>query len=203
MLPEQELSTSTIFASTEISNPQPDKLTSRELGGVALNNPNDGLMVKVWTATVIPGDPNDTVMVGADDVPAVAVVSAPEITEVSLAFDQNMQPTVAFVSSSAAKLYWYDSAIPGYTVTDYGLSVTTPRITLDDHRERETGTSDIILAYIRDGSLFFRAQRDRFLIEYMLYPDIAAEIVNPQLWYICMNNQLRLQFEVRGYFYGG
>lgn len=203
MIPEERLSTTPVYATPEVNPPQDGALISFQLGGTALNNPNDGLEVKVWTCLVIPGDPNDSITVEAADVPPVVVTTAPEITQVSLAFDQNMQPAIAYVSVGNAYLYWYDTAVGDYVVTNFGPTFRSPRVTLDDHRDLELSTSDIILGYIRDGNLYYRQQRDRYLIERILYPDINTVIVNPYLNYICMNDEGRLQFEIRGYFFGG
>lgn len=206
VIPEQRLSTEIIFSSTMVENPQPTPLLSRERGGVALQDPSQGLQVRVWECTTISsGDLAipDQVIVYAEGIEPVVLFSALEVTEVSLAFDQNMRPFVAFVSVGAAKYYWYDSAIEDARISDLPAGSSSPRATLDDHRLLQSGTSDIIMVYIRDGNLYFRAERDRYTVEYLLRADINLEIISPTVHYIAMNHVNRLQISVRGNFYGG
>lgn len=205
MIPQQRLSTETFIAETEILNPQPSQLVSRELGGVALQDPSQGLEVKVWTARLTvhedPLTPN-FVELFADDVPPIIPLTGLGITEVSLAFDQNMRYALAYVQAGVAKLFWYDTAVEGY-VTDEFPGAISPRITLDDHRDMELAASDIILAYIQDGNLYFRAQRDRFTQAYLLLADLNDIAISPTIEHVCMNRLGRLQFKIRGNFYGG
>lgn len=206
MIPENRLSTTTIYDTLMMLDPQPSDLVSRQMGGVALNDPTQGLWIKPWTCTTVPSDDPllpDLIRVFADDVPPATVLTDFAVTQVSLAFDQNMRPTIAFVANGVPKLYWYDSLIEQPVVTILAVGVTTPRVTLDDHREMQVNTSDIILTYIRDGNLYFRMQRDRFLIERLLKADINLEIANPSIVYVAMNNSYRLQWFIRGNFYGG
>lgn len=206
MIPENRLSTTTIYNTLMMPDPQPSDLVSRQMGGVALNDPTQGLWVKPWTCDTVPSeDPMvpDLIRIFADDVSPTTVLTDFTVTQVSLAFDQNMRPTIAFVASGIPKLYWYDSLIEQPVITELDVTITTPRVTLDDHRELQVNTSDIILTYIRDGNLYFRMQRDRFLIERLLKADLNLEIANPSIVYVAMNNAYRLQWLIRGNFYGG
>ena len=191
MIPENRLSTTTIYNTLMMPDPQPSDLVSRQMGGVALNDPTQGLWIKSWTCDTVPSeDPMvpDLIRVFADDVSPTTVLTDFTVTQVSLAFDQNMRPTIAFVASGIPKLYWYDSLIEQPVITELDVTITTPRVTLDDHRELQVNTSDIILTYIRDGNLYFRMQRDRFLIERLLKADLNLEIANPSIVYVAMNN---------------
>ena len=198
MLPDKVLSSQIILDTLEVPNPQPSLLESRQLGGIALQNANQGTNVKVWTAYL----DGDSVKVYAADVAETIVFTRVGISEICLAFDQNMNIFIAFVQAGVAKFYWYDSLIEDYTFSDLPVGTTYPRCTLDDHRSLEVAASDIILAYILDGNLYFRAQRDRYTIQYLLYPDLNIDVINPELMYIAMNDALRVQFYVRGNFFG-
>lgn len=199
MLPDNTFSSEVLFALPEVSNPEPSLLESREWGGVALLNSNLGLRVKIWTCTL----QGSNVVVYADDVPPSTVFTREDITELSLAFDQNMRPFITFVEAGVAKFYWYDSLIEDFRFTDLPAGSTSPRATLDDHRRTQLNTSDIILTYIEDGNLYYRQERDRYGVEYVLYPDINLAIISPVIQYVCMNEIGRLQWSVRGNFYGG
>ena len=155
-------------------------------------------MVKIWTCTVV----GDSIVVYADDIPETVLFNAPGTTEVSLAFDQNMRPFVAFVQAGQAKYYWYDSLIADTVITNLPTGSTSPRATLDDHRQLELNTSDIIMVYIRDGNLYFRMQRDRYLVERLLYPDINLVLIAPRIRYVAMNRVHRLQILMEGVFHG-
>jgi hypothetical protein len=159
------------------------------MGGVALNDPSQGMLVKVWTLTL----DGDDVVVSAADVSPVVLFTQSGITELSLAFDQNMRPTVAFVAGGQATIWWFDSVEGDQVFTNLPSGSLNPRVTLDDKRamQIQAGVTDVILAYIRSNNLYFRAQRDRYLIEYLL-----AAGVNRTLRKVAMNDKLRLQFEM-------
>lgn len=196
MIPQHVLSTIPILGAFEVPDPQPTLITSLQLGGIALNNPLQGLRVQVWTCTV---SGNDVVVFAPLAAPTI-IFSRPNISEVSLAFDQNMQPFVAFVEAGVAKFYWFDSLLEDFTFTDLPLGSTSPRCTLDDSRDTQLGTSDIVLSYIRDGNLMMREQRDRYLIEYVLYADLNLDLINPRIHAIGMTDVLRVKFDLRGNF---
>lgn len=196
MLPDNVLSTQTIVGPLTLPNKEPSLTTSNEWGGVALNNPTQGLLVKIWSIEATETGIN----IFAPGVPATELIPGTNISECSLAFDQNMRPTITYVQAGQPKLYWYDSLVEHEVITDLAPGVFSPCVTLDDHRATQLNTSDIILAYIRDGNLYFRAQRDRYGIEYLLYEDLNTLVIAPRLMYICMNNVSRVQFQIRGSF---
>ncbi len=191
MIPMGRLSTtamSAAFKSPDSVDP-PSGLVDYELGGIGLNDPSQGLQVQVWTARIDPA--TDDVLVGAGASPEVAVFNAPNVTELSLAFDQNMRPVIAYVQAGQAKLRWYDT-VPGTNViTTLASDVQWPKVTLDDKRDTQTtvGANDVILAYVRNNNLYYRQQRDRFETEYLLKTD-----VNGRLLRVGMNELNRLQF---------
>jgi hypothetical protein len=162
-------------------------LTDYEYGGAALNDPSQGLQVKVWTLQYSTPD----FVLSASGVSPTTVFSFTGVTQVSLAFDQNMRPCIAYVKSGQAWLYWYDTLIENFTHDALDAGIADPRVCLDDKRARQTGSSDIILAYTRNNNLYFRAQRDRFGVEYLLRTD-----VNALLRKIGMNTGNRLQFQL-------
>lgn len=160
-------------------------------GGVAIQDPSLGLDYQVWTAEIVSDVIEDNIMLSAPTFPATTVYTGDDITEVSLAFDQNMQVCVAFVEAGVAKLLWYDTTVSQLVVTELGADVTHPRVALDDNREFNRANSDIILAYIRDGALYYRQQRDRYTIERQLSSGPWIALVR-----IGMGSTLRFQFQV-------
>lgn len=166
----------------------PNKQTAYSLGGIAISDPSQGHKVQLWTAEATP----DFVQITAPNLPNPAIILAqPDITELSLTFDQNMNYTISFVQYGVSKLYWYDTFLGEYTITDFPGAIT-PRVTLDDPRESQSGASDMVLGYVKDNNLYFRLQRERFLSEHLL-----EENVNSRLEQMGMNVYNRLQFRLR------
>lgn len=170
-------------------NRVPSALHDYEMGGVALQDPSQGLQVQPWECW-LQGDEVRIRPVG--DSASVVLFAAPGIQSLSFTFDRNMNPTVAYMQDGVCRLWWYDSTIPGMTTSTFP-GATQPRLTHDDKREVASPWADVILAYVREGSLYYRLQRDRFGVEYLL----ATGITRGQLRNVGMNRGLRLQFEIR------
>lgn len=160
-------------------------------GGVGIQDPSLGLNYQTWTAEIVKGSVKDRIILYAPTHPATTVYTGDDLTEVSLAFDQNMNMCVAFVEAGMAKLLWYDTTVQELVVTELGSDVTHPRVALDDTREFNRANSDIILAYLKNGALYYRQQRDRYQIERQLSPGpwIALKRIG-------MGSGLRFQFQV-------
>ena len=112
----------------------------------------------------------------------------------SFTFDQNGRPSICFTQYGQTKIYWFDSSLGGVTTTTIGAGIGSPKVILDDKRQTQTGSSDIIMGYIKNMQLCYRQQRDRFLIEYVLATNVAGRLQK-----IGMGNNLRLQFVVGNY----
>lgn len=160
-----------------------------ERGGVALNDPTQGLDVFDWRCWT----DGDTVWVARYPASGAAAVvyEGERITEVALAFDQNMRPTVALVEAGVVKLRWYDSLIEGMATTSFP-GARGPMLTLDDKRVFASQTNDIIFAYVRDGNAYYRQQRDRFGVEYLLGGTFGAARITQ----LGMGSNNRLQFKM-------
>lgn len=145
-------------------------LVAREMGGVALNDTSQGLLVKPWRCRYIEGD----FVVDAQDVEPTTIFSAEGVTEFDLAFDQNMNPFLAFVQDGTAKFRWFDPLAADYVITTMASDVVTPKCSLDDKRRFNIGNSDIILSYVRSGSLYYRTQRERYEVERLVTGGVKA-----------------------------
>lgn len=164
-------------------------LIDYEQGGVALNDASQGLDVKLWTLEYI--EPNVTL--SASGVSPTVLFSRFNISEVSLAFDQNMRPFVAFVESGQAKFWWYDSTIPAAVFTNLQVDAVSPKCTLDDKRPFQSSLNDILLIYKRGLKVCMRVQRDRYATEYVL-----KDGVTQKLDAIGMGLNYRLQIRLQG-----
>jgi hypothetical protein len=163
-----------------------------ERGGVALNDPSQGLNVRDWAVWT----DGATVWVAPDPElsPAVPLISGTGISEVSVAFDQSMQPSLAYVEQGTTKLWWFDTVANAMTTTTFA-GCRTPMLTLDDKRDIATtnGNSDIIFAYVREGLLCWRQQRDRYNVEYQLG---AVPTANSRIMGMGMSRGNRLQVKL-------
>jgi hypothetical protein len=193
MIPENRLSTTPQYA--EFRSPdnieRPSPLIDYELGGRALNDPTEGLEVHIWTCEYNP-DTGD-VTVSAPGQPHETIFTELGITALSLTFDQNMRPFVGFLQNGQARYFWYDTVLGGTKIDNLPVDAAAPQCSLDDKRDMQTsqGANDIILAYVRGTGLYYRQQRDRYEIEYLL----TATIPGTRLTRMGMNKGLRLQFE--------
>lgn len=167
-----------------------DPLIDYELGGIAIGDPSQGLQVQVWECRVAAG----MIQVRVEGVGLwTDVISDVGITEVSLAFDQNMRPTVSYMAGGACKLYWYDADIPGFTTSTFAGG-SSPVVMMDDKRAMEIGLNDILLFYVRGDRVIHRLQRDRFLIEYDLAP-VPAGSTRIQRAGMTVANRVQVEFD--------
>ncbi len=188
MIPDGELSTRPIPGNITGGRSQTvDPVEDFETGGVALDDGTQGLLVRVWRAYI----ENDEIYIDAAGIAPIQAYAGSEISEVSLAFDQNMRYALAIVEGGTAKLNWYDTTILSRTTLVFENAIT-PRICMDDKRELATGENDIILAYVKSSKLYCRLQRDRFTVEYLL-ADLPA---SAHLIRFGLSDKLRLQFEL-------
>lgn len=135
-----------------------------ETGAGALNDPTLGHFYQMWQARIV----DDKIYVSADNVPEFLFYTGTAVTDVSIAFDQNMNLHVAYRDLERTYLYWYNTLTGQQETRDFGTGYLTPKLTLDDKRETQSGGSDIIFAYVREGDLYHRIQRERFDVERLL-----------------------------------
>jgi len=159
-----------------------------EDGPIHLNDPSEGLLYQTWMSKVV----NDQVVLSADNYSETVIFSAPSISDFSIAFNQNGQLNYCYVQEGTTYLYWYDASVSGYVTTNFGSTMRTPKVTLDDKRSGASGASDIIFAYIKisDNKLYFRQQRDRFQIERLLD---AGPFISIERMYFNVNNALQFK----------
>lgn len=160
-----------------------------EIGGVAIGDTSQGMENTIWKASY----EGSNVKLGKFGETSQIMFTVPNLVRLALAFDQNMNPCYAWENGADGyvNLMFFDSQISAYTtVTFYGI--TSPCLTLDDHRSSFSGSSDIIFAYLKDGQICYRQQRDRYEIERVL----TAEPQNLEiLERVGMDSSYRLQFK--------
>lgn len=189
MLPDNALSSQTVFAPF-FAPVTSKKLVDYELGGVAIGDPSGGLSVQVWTARYVGGQ----IVVDDAALNRTVLLTVAGVLKLSLAFDQNMRPNIAYQTAAGSFLYWFDTFANAFTTTAYP-DARNPAVTLDERREVLMNNSDVIFAYQKAaGGLYYRQQRDRFQTEYLLQADTGTA----QLLAIAMNRAYRLQAKFTG-----
>lgn len=162
-----------------------------QLGPTAIQDPSQGVLFRMWKAEAV----ENTVWISSDiTAPYAAFTHTKKITDISLAFDQNGNVTLAFMDvEGTSYYYWWDPLIP-----DYNLSILdgfSPRVTLDDGRPFNVANSDIVLAYSHVGVIRYRLQRDRYSIEYTPLLELTGEPIPAFVMYhVSMNTSLKLAF---------
>nr|DAF83502.1 MAG TPA: Tail fiber protein [Caudoviricetes sp.]DAH86457.1 MAG TPA: Tail fiber protein [Caudoviricetes sp.] len=162
MLPDGELSTSSVYAAFLVPN-RIDELIDYEWGGIDLYDASQGLQAKLWTCFYESG----VIKAKADQV-VYDLITVADVTALSFAFDLNMRPVVTYVVNNEVFLWWYDTAAADHVTTSFGSLIITPQLSLDDHRTIYSANADVIFAYIKAEQLCIRLQRDRYQIEYEL-----------------------------------
>lgn len=180
------------FTVTPIVSPYPypdslpyDPLSQIVNGGLALNDATHGRLYQYWNASY------DGTRINIKPVGGAVAMSLAEtgVLTVSLAFDINMQPTLAWTTLSGAYLYYYDT-ITQHFIRTYYPGYTSCRVSVDDAANYYSGQSDVIFGYTAANVLYYRQQRDRYLFPYFIGN------VRGVLRKLGLNLGSRLQFQV-------
>jgi hypothetical protein len=140
-----------------------DPLRERVLGGTAIGNGSDGRMVKDWEISYAGG----VITVNPVGGPAELTLAIAGVTSVSLGFDNNMAVAIAYMTAAGAHLYFYSTLTAGYdTYTVPGA--TSCRACVDDPRTFDEGASDVLFGYVLGDNLYYRQQRDRYAVPYLV-----------------------------------
>lgn len=163
-------------------------LIDYETGGIGLNDPSAGLEYQIWTGEVLN---LREIYISAPNTPRTLIyANGYEITELSISFDQNMHPFAAFVDRSFCRLFYYDSVNGANAVMSLPAGSRNPRLTMDDKRPEASGINDVLLFYMRDTTLLYRIQRERFQIEHVVATNISGDLLR-----VGMSDKSRIQFD--------
>jgi hypothetical protein len=172
-----------------IRNPAIDYM----MGGVAIGDPSSGLQFQKWRARI----EGNHVLLGSEKTGPLyrdeySVLEMRAINEVTLAFDNNMNPAICVkkIDEPVIFLQYYDTLTNQYQIMQIN-EVIEPFLRLDDNRAGAYGRNDIILMYNRNNYIMYRLQRDRYTIEYPFFE------LHPwqKIYQAGMTVKLRFQFE--------
>lgn len=192
MIPEDRFST-VAHRGSLLSPWSRDRKISYQWGPVQVQDPSQGLLVKIWTATVL--SDNEVWLSSDTNAPVLLFTWTSDISNVSLAFDHNGFPNIAFSDVlGQAQFYWWDPVPNEFVFFPLPLGASSPICTLDDARPFALSRADVLLFYIKDEAVMYRQQRDRYTVEYLptegeLGPSVNADI----LYHVSMNKRLRLE----------
>lgn len=160
-----------------------------ERGGIDANDPSLGLLYQDWEFSyTLEGQ----IIVTSSSGNSHTILAVGGVTELSGTFDQNMAPVVTFVVDGVIHLNWFDTLTNSRRTDVFGEG-HSPRVSLDDKRATQSSRSDVILAYIRNQTLYYRQQRDRYAVERQLKAGLSPIT---RLKNIGMTKNLRLLFEL-------
>ena len=189
-LPDNPLTLTEPLPYIEPDNLPFKRLVSYERGGIALNDPSQGLDVQNWRLE----SDGSMVRLFSEMGSPIDLFADSGIRQLSLSFDQNMRKVVAVeYNSGGVDLIWYD-AQAALETTSFFPDIRTPVLSLDDKRKSQSGTSDVIFGYVRnsDNMLCYRQQRERFTVEH----ELVQLAPRSRLRNLGMTEQMRMQFEV-------
>lgn len=138
----------------------------------------------------------ESVWVSRDGVEPEAVMQESGVTQIALAFDQSMNPHIAYVSNGVVKWRWWDTLAGQYDIMTIA-GARTPRCTSDEKTPELVLNRDIVLTYMKGSDICVRIQRERFGVEHVLTPDAeTAAQINGSTGIIAlgMNSGRRLQW---------
>lgn len=188
MMPDHSLSSQTLYDRylTPDGGDRPYLTIDWEKGGIAIADPSEGLRYQDWVLTY---ENNQFFVEGLTTQVKTPGPLLYGIEECNLAFDQNMNVFIAYVLMGQAWYFWYDPIAAAYKHQIMSADTVNPRCCMDDKRLQMVDTSDIILAYTRGEALYYREQRDRYTIEYLLKTSKEGFLEA-----VGMNASYRLQF---------
>lgn len=133
------------------------------IGPVGLQDPSQRLNVKFWQAFYDDGFVKLLDTETGDTIDVFEAVNG--IKKLYLAFDQNANDAYAYIDDSGNLSFRWYRAAAGYDVTDSFGPASDAIVSMDMNYFPSSGSSDILLYYIRDGAIYCRVQRENYEIE--------------------------------------
>lgn len=169
-----------------------------ERGPVAVSDPTLGIDYQTWYLRWEDDESlptyGDFIITAETTGDVVVIHNDTGVSDVGLAFDQNGRWFLTWIAECQAYYRWFDPQ-PGMIVTEtMDASVNSVAACVDDHRPELLDTSDIILAYTRGGSIYWREERERFDTERLWQTGAGTG----HLDVVGMNRIYRLQFSAGG-----
>lgn len=147
-----------------------------EDGPINIGDISKGLNYQIWWAEI---EDNNKAFLMSNNQAREIFIEQDGISELSLSFDGNGRPIVAFVANNTTFLKWFNSASGIYEITNFGNNLKSPKVFMDDKRPYFQGESDVIFLYVKTNTkeLAYRLQGDRFGVEYIIASNVSGKIL--------------------------
>jgi len=127
-------------------------------GGVALNDASKGRDYQDWSvwydgSTILFGPTSSGIATGS--------LATAGVTQLSLAFDNNMNPVLAWLDDTGANIRYFSASTSSYVVVNVP-GATSCLACVDDVRPIYNTQSDVIFAYTLPNGLWYTYQRENY-----------------------------------------
>lgn len=164
-------------------------------GGVAIQDPSEGLFVRVWRTMLR----NDGTYLGWEDgTHEVRIGDGIDagISTISLDFDSNMNYVFVFVRADKTGALSYFNVQQGRRIVVELGQVDYAKVALDDKRPGATAWAQVIVPYTRGGNMYVRTQNENYTQEHL---EVGTGKVFRPLVKCGMGTNLRFQVQFRGH----
>lgn len=134
-------------------------------GGIDLNDSSFGLNYQLWDISYVN---NQVTVTSRLNNKQYIIYEVEDATDISVAFDQNMNPWCLYQKEEQYYLYWYDVTINQYSLTLFE-NIVTPFMFMDLIGSVFSDQSSINIFYIKDNSLYCTQQSTRFTVNNLLF----------------------------------
>lgn len=154
-----------VFTNPELSSGfvVPREELKTPLRGYAITFPVDENAPRVVTEVIgVPATRSINITGGA-----TYLFTPTPMTSVDCAYDQQNRLWVCYICDDTVYLYWYDSLAQQMVTTNFGAA-SQAFLLADDVRFEavSTNANTVVFVYLRDSTVYYRDQQDRFTIEY-------------------------------------
>lgn len=148
-------------------------LTSKARGGAQLNDAQLGINVQDWDGRVL----SDVFYVSSPTHAESSIIPVVGAKTATFAFDRNMQPVVCWNTDTNSKLYFFNSLTDQFE-TMVLTGIKRAMVFHDDVRDSATARSDVLMVYQKNTGLYYRQQRDRYAVEYLIRSIVAGQLAS-------------------------
>lgn len=134
-------------------------------GGIDLNDSSFGLNYQLWDISYVN---NQVIVTSRLNNKQYIIYEIENATDISVVFDQNMNPWCLYQKEEQYYLYWYDVTINQYSLTLFE-NIVTPFMFMDLIGSIFSDQSSINIFYIKDGKIYCTQQSTRFTVQNLLY----------------------------------
>lgn len=164
-------------------------------GGIDLNDSSFGLNYQLWDISYIN---NQVIVTSRLNNKQYIIYEVENATDISVAFDQNMNPWCLYQKEEQYYLYWYDVTINQYSLTSFE-NIITPFMFMDLIDPVFSDQSSINIFYIKDGKIYCTQQSTRFTVQNLLYTFPTGTVKHKLIASGYLPNRLGLKTEYTSY----